>query len=95
MPPRKAAATPALVNMLFAKYPGQQQVDLSVKIDVPGSWFGAGGAGTLTAGERREKYEAVAVEYEEEHVFEAAAGRKPAQGAGHQICVSFRRCRGR
>ena len=36
------------------QYPGQQQVDLAV--EVPGSWFGAGPMGSLTATEQREKY---------------------------------------
>ena len=30
------------------QYPGQQQVDLAVEIEVPGSWFGAGPMGSLT-----------------------------------------------
>ena len=41
------------------QYAGQEQVDLSVEIEVPGTWFG----GTLSAAERREKYKAQAVEY--------------------------------
>ena len=32
------------------QYPGQQQVDLAVEIEVPGSWFGAGPMGALTPG---------------------------------------------
>ena len=30
------------------QYPGQQQVDLAVEIEVPGSWFGAGPMGPGT-----------------------------------------------
>ena len=30
------------------QYPGQQQVDLAVEIEVPGSWFGVGPMGALT-----------------------------------------------
>ena len=41
------------------QYPGQQQVDLSVEIEVPGNWFG----GSLTSAEKREKYKAQAVEF--------------------------------
>ena len=33
------------------QYPGPEQVELSVLVDVPGSWFG----GALTSGERRER----------------------------------------
>ena len=33
------------------QYPGQQQVDLKVRVNVPGSWFGAGAEGTLNAAE--------------------------------------------
>ena len=43
------------------QYPGQQQVDMSVEIDVPGNWFG----GSLTNTGKREKYKAQAVEYAE------------------------------
>ena len=38
------------------QYPGQEQVDLAVEVDVPGSWFGGTAAGSLTTSERREKY---------------------------------------
>jgi len=64
--------------MLFKHHAGQQQADLKVRIRVPGAWFGAGASGRLTATERRDAYDAVAVEYDERHVFEPAAGRKPA-----------------
>ena len=39
-------------------YPGQQQVNLSVEIEVPGSWFGGTEMGSLNASERRQKYRA-------------------------------------
>ena len=48
---------------LVQQYPGQQQVDLAVEIQVPGSWFGVGPMGSLTTTERRDKYNAQAVEY--------------------------------
>ena len=54
------------------QYPGQQQVDLAVEIEVPGSWFGAGPMGSLTATEQREKYKAQSVEYVEVHEFPGA-----------------------
>ena len=85
MPPTKktkdgsAAHVDRLQSFVFKKYPGDQQAQLRVKIEVPGKWFGAGEAGALSAGERREKYDAVACEYEEKHVFEAAQARKPAK----------------
>jgi hypothetical protein len=85
MPPTKktkdgsAAHVDRLQSFVFKKYPGDQQAQLKVKIEVPGKWFGAGEAGALSAGERREKYDAVACEYEEKHVFEAAQARKPAK----------------
>jgi len=41
---------------LVKQYPGQEQVDLAVEIEVPGSWFGVGSMGSLTTIERREKY---------------------------------------
>ena len=76
MPP-VSSPRKSITSLLFKQYPGQQQVDLACKINVPGSWFGGTSDGALTAGERREKYIAVAVEYNEKHVFEAAArGRK-------------------
>jgi hypothetical protein len=55
------------------QYPGQQQVDLAVEIEVPGSWFGAGPMGALTPNERREKYTAQAVEYSGVHEFPGAS----------------------
>ena len=57
--PRKS-----ITSLLFKQYPGQQQVDVACKIEVPGSWFAAGAAGGLSSAERKEKYEAVAMEYE-------------------------------
>ena len=45
------------------QYPGRDQVDLAVEIEVPGSWFSGTSMGALTASERREKYKAQAVEY--------------------------------
>ena len=46
------------------------EVDLKVKIGIPGSWFGAGNSKALTATGKKERYEAIAVEYEENHIFE-------------------------
>ena len=54
------------------QYPGPEQVDMRVEIEVPGSWFGAGPMGALTDAERREKYTAQAVEYAEVREFPGA-----------------------
>ena len=81
MPPaaRLKDKPPPLSTHLFKQYPGQEQVELKVKVDIPGSWFSGGGEGQLSASERREKYEAVAVEYDKTHVFSPAQGRRPAK----------------
>lgn len=72
------------------QYPGQQQVDLAVEIEVPGSWFGAGPMGSLTATEQREKYKAQAVEYAEVHEFPGATkgARKTREKAIRFICIT-------
>ena len=56
-------------------YPGQQQVNLSVEIEVPGSWFDGTEMGSLSASERRQKYKAQAVEYAEVREFPGASAR--------------------
>lgn len=70
------------------QYPGQEQVDLAVEIEVAGSWFGDGPMGALTATERREKYTAQAVEYSEVREFPGAsrASRKTKEKAIRFIC---------
>ena len=70
-------------------YPGQQQVDLSVEIEVPGSWFGGTEMGSLTASERRQKYKAQAVEYAEVREFPGASrGARKVKEAGIRfICI--------
>ena len=72
------------------QYPGQQQVDLAVEIEVPGSWFGAGPMGALTDAERREKYTAQAVEYAEVREFPGACrgSRKTKEQAIRFICAA-------
>ena len=45
----KMAATMERFVSVVKQYPGQQQVDLAVEIEVPGSWFCAGPMGSLTA----------------------------------------------
>ena len=61
------------------QYPGQEQVDLAIEIEVAGSWFSDGPMGALTATERREKYTAQAVEYSEVREFPGAQDK----GKGH------------
>ena len=48
---------------VYKQYPDQEQVDLSIEIEVPGSWFGGTGMGSLTATERSVQYKAQAVDY--------------------------------
>ena len=58
---------------LVKQYPGPEQVDMRVEIEVPGSWFGAGPMGALADAERREKYTAQAVEYSKVREFPGAS----------------------
>ena len=70
-------------------YPGQQQVNLSVEIEVPGSWFGGTEMGSLNASERRQKYKVQAVEYAEVREFPGASlrARKVKEPAIRFICI--------
>jgi len=54
----KEAGLAALGVEAIKFYPGQEQVDLSVEIEVPGSWFSGTAIGSLTLAERRQKYKA-------------------------------------
>ncbi|KAL1499275.1 hypothetical protein AB1Y20_011485 [Prymnesium parvum] len=76
-----------LAELVFKQYPGQQQVDLGVQIEVPGSWFGEGSCGGLNAAERRERYTAIAVEYESAHVFQGSRGRRGSSTKSEAICI--------
>ena len=70
---------------IIKQYPGQEQVDLSVLVEIPGSWFG----GALTTNERRDKYEAQAVEFTE--VYEFGSGKKatiPMTSAGGSVSLT-------
>jgi len=75
---------------LVKQYPGQEQVDLAVEIEVPGSLFGVGSMGSLTTTERREKYNAQAVEYSEVREFAGASrgARKTKEKAISFICLA-------
>ena len=68
------------------QYPGQQQVDLSVEIEVPGNWFG----GSLTSAEKREKYKAQAVEFAEVREFPGPhkQSKKTKDPAIRFICIA-------
>jgi hypothetical protein len=75
---------------VIKQYDGQEQVDLKVEIEIPGSWFGGGAEGALTAGERREKYLAQAVEFAAVHEFPGAQPcAKKVRAAGIRfICIT-------
>jgi len=75
---------------LVKQYPGQEQVDLAVEIEVPGLWFGVGLMGSLTTTERREKYNAQAVEHSEVREFPGASrgARKTKEKAIRFICLA-------
>ena len=75
---------------LVKQYPGQEQVDLAVEIEVPGSWFGVGSMGSLTTTERREKYNAQAVEYSKVREFPGASrgARKTKEKTIRFICLA-------
>ena len=75
---------------VIKQYPGQEQVDLKVVVQIPGSWFGGTASGALSASERRELYEAQAVEYAAVHEFPGATVKsKKVREAGIRfICMS-------
>jgi len=75
---------------LVKQYPGQEQVDLAVEIEVPGSWFSVGSMGSLTTTEQCEKYNAQAVEYSEVREFPGASrgARKTKEKAIRFICLA-------
>jgi len=64
-------------------------VNLSVEIEVPGSWFDGTEMGSLSASERRQKYKAQAVEYTEVREFPGASARarKVKEPAIRFICL--------
>ena len=80
-----AAKQPAIAAFGYKRRPGPEQVKLRVEIDVPGNWFK-----NLTPAQRKEKYRATAVDYEERHVFEAASRGRSAKVSGAMgfICAS-------
>ena len=73
---KQSAVTVA--GLLIKHYPGQEQVDLSVRVQIPGSYFSGTSAGALNATERRERYDGEAVAFEENHVFQKQGQGKKA-----------------
>ncbi|KAK3247750.1 hypothetical protein CYMTET_42759 [Cymbomonas tetramitiformis] len=61
------------------QYPGKQQVDLSVEIDVPGTWFNK-----MSPAEKRKQFKCVAVEFDALKPF---AGGNPARN--HHPAIRF------
>ena len=85
----KEAGLAALGVEAIKFYPGQEQVDLSVEIEVPGSWFNGTAMGSLTTTERRQKYKAQAVEFAEVREFPAATrgGKKSRESGIRFLCI--------
>ena len=66
---------------------------LKVVVEIPGSWFGSGAAGSLNAGERAEKYQAQAAEFAKETVFSGVGGMvQKAITLGSDLTESYTIC---
>ena len=78
----------ALGVEIITQYAGQEQVDLAVLVDVPGSWFGAGADGGLAAAEKKEKYRAQAVQFAEVREFKKARAKATKEPGIRFICLS-------
>jgi hypothetical protein len=76
----------------FEQYLGQEQVDRTVEIEVPGSWFGGTEMGSRTATERGAKYKAQAVEYADVREFPGPTVRARTEKA-IRFLYNRRRCR--
>ena len=61
---------------LIKQYGGEEQAQLQVPIDIPGSWFGAGDSGALTTAERKDKYEVQAVNFAQVREFKKVGKSK-------------------
>ncbi|KAK3254042.1 hypothetical protein CYMTET_36730 [Cymbomonas tetramitiformis] len=60
------------VDHFIKFYPGKEQVDMSVEVSVPGTWFS-----NMSAEEKRKHFTAVAVEFDPLRVFgHGSAGKK-------------------
>ena len=85
----KAGSLQSLGVDIIKQYNGQEQVDLKVVVSIPGSWFGGTEAGSLTAAERKQSYEAQAVEYRAVHEFKGGGGaKKSKEKAIRFVCIS-------
>ncbi|KAK3263384.1 hypothetical protein CYMTET_27805 [Cymbomonas tetramitiformis] len=56
---KKKTVQPLLPCEIVKKYPGQEQVDLGVRIEIPGHWFNA-----IPAEDRNKRFVSTAVEYQ-------------------------------
>ena len=91
MPPfplvTKEAGLAALGVEAIKFYPGQEQVDLSVEIEVPGSWFNGTAIGSLTTTERRQKYKAQTVAAVREFPAATRGGKKNKESGIRFLCI--------
>jgi hypothetical protein len=76
--PGKATTQTALEVEIIKQYPGPQQVQRAVKVNVPGKHFPQ-----LQPAEQKVDYEGVATEFSEKHKF-----AQHAKAWGIQICMS-------
>ena len=84
---RRPLAQTALGVDIIKQYPGPEQIELKVVNHIPGSWFTWEQS---NAGERRDHYQAQAVEYKEVMEFPGAGPRskKTREAAIRFICLS-------
>ena len=71
------------------QYPAKEQVELKVRVKVPGSWF----PGNLTAEEKRQKYEAQATDWAQAKAFKKVGSRPAQTVCGGQVPLRVRRRR--
>jgi hypothetical protein len=71
------------------QYPGPEQIDLCVEIEVPISWFRGTEMGSLNATERSAKYKAQAVEDDDVREFPGPTpkSRKTKEKAIRFLCI--------
>ena len=71
------------------QYPAKEQVELKVRVKVPGSWF----PGNLTAEEKRQKYAAQATDWAQAKAFKKVGSRPAQTVCGGQAPLRVRRRR--
>ena len=90
MPPK--ASTQSDLGAGFERikqYPGEEQVRLSVIVNIPGGWFGGGDEGSLTARERKDYYESQAAVFDPVHSFGKTRNKKASNEAAIRfLCIS-------